>query len=71
MTTFNGAIVRLRPAAPADIPALVAIRRTPEVYARWRGGEDMTAAVEQDFAEPDSTPYVIEVEDHLIGWIQW
>ncbi len=31
----------------------------------------MTAAVEQDFAEPDSTAYVIELADHLIGWIQW
>ena len=31
----------------------------------------MTAAVEEDFDEPDATPYVIEFEDRVVGWIQW
>ncbi len=53
------------------MPALVRIRRTPQVYARWRGGDDMVAAVEEDFAEPGATPYVIELDDRVVGWIQW
>lgn len=31
----------------------------------------MTAAVEKDFAEPDITAYVIELEGRVVGWIQW
>jgi GNAT superfamily N-acetyltransferase len=49
----------------------VEIRRTPEVYARWRGGDDIVAAVEEDFAEPDIVAYVIELEGRIVGWIQW
>jgi aminoglycoside 6'-N-acetyltransferase len=71
MTTLQGASVRLRPATRADIPALVKIRETPEVYRYWRGGDDLVAAVEEDFAEPDITAYVIEFEDRVVGWIQW
>jgi aminoglycoside 6'-N-acetyltransferase len=71
MTTLDGAVVRLRPAAKSDIPDLVAIRRAPQVYERWRGGDDMVAAVEEDFAEPGVTKYVIELEGRVVGWIQW
>jgi aminoglycoside 6'-N-acetyltransferase len=71
MTTLDGAVVRLRPAAKSDIPDLVAIRRAPQVYERWRGGDDMVAAVEEDFAEPRVTKYVIELEGRVVGWIQW
>lgn len=71
MTVLEGVQVRLRPAAREDVPELAAIRRTPEVYARWRGGDDMVAAVEEDFAEPDITAYVIEFEGRVVGWIQW
>ena len=71
MTTLHGAAVLLRPPAPDDVVALAAIRRTPEVFARWRGGDDMVAAIEEDLAEPDSTPYVIEVGGRVVGWIQW
>ena len=71
MATLQGAVVRLRPATEADIPALAEIRRTPEVYRHWRGGEDMVAAVEQDLAERDSTKYAIELDDRVVGWIQW
>ena len=61
----------LRPATPADIPALSAIRRTPEVHAYWRGGNDLEAAVRQDLVEPGATAYVIEVGGRVVGWIQW
>jgi len=71
MTTLQGALVRLRPATRADIPELVTIRQSPEVYEHWRGGDDLVAAVEEDFAEPDMTAYVIELDDRVIGWIQW
>ena len=66
-----GRIVRLRPVGPADVPALAAIRLQPEVRRHWRGAADMAAEIETDLAEPDSTPYVIEVNDTVAGWIQW
>ncbi len=68
---LDGAIVRLRAVTPDDVAALAEIRRTPEVYRHWRGGEDMVAEVESDLAEPDSTAYVIEVDGRVAGWIQW
>jgi len=71
MTELQGTRVRLRPASRADIPALVVIRQTPEVYLRWRGGDDLAAAIEADFAEPDVRPYVIEFEGRIVGWVQW
>jgi aminoglycoside 6'-N-acetyltransferase len=71
MTELDGALVHLRPAMPDDIPDLVRIRRTPEVYARWRGGDDLRAAVEEDFAEPGNHAYAIEVDGRVVGWIQW
>ena len=63
--------MRLRPATRDDIPELVEIRRMPAVYEHWRGGDDLVAAVEEDFAEPDMTAYVIEFDDRVVGWIQW
>ena len=71
MTELQGEIVRLRPASRDDIPALVQIRETPEVYQHWRGGDDMVAAVEEDFAEADITAYAIELEGRVVGWTQW
>ena len=68
---LEGALVRLRPATRDDIPELVRIRTQPEVYRHWRGGDDLAAAVEEDFAEPDVSKYVIEFEDRVVGWIQW
>jgi aminoglycoside 6'-N-acetyltransferase len=69
--SLDGARVHLRPAVLADIPALVRIRETPEVYAHWRGGDDLRAAVEEDFAEAGVHPYVIELAGAVVGWIQW
>ncbi len=47
------------------------IRRTPEVYRWWRGGDDLDAAVREDFEEPGMAAQVIELDGALIGWIQW
>jgi aminoglycoside 6'-N-acetyltransferase len=71
VTALHGARVLLRPASRNDIGDLVAIRRTPEVFAHWRGGDDLEAAVEEDFAEEDATAYVIVADDRVVGWIQW
>ncbi len=71
MSVLQGAQVRLRPATVDDIDDLVAIRRTPEVFAHWRGGDDLRAAVEEDFAEEGATGYAIEHEGRVVGWVQW
>jgi aminoglycoside 6'-N-acetyltransferase len=71
VTDLQGRLVRLRPAGEADVDELVRIRRTPEVFARWRGGDDMAAAVREDLEEPDATGYVIEHDGRVVGWIQW
>jgi aminoglycoside 6'-N-acetyltransferase len=74
MTMLLGARVRLRPATAADIPALARIRATPEVHRRWRGGDDLTATVTDDLADPTAETYVVECMDDLtriVGAIQW
>jgi aminoglycoside 6'-N-acetyltransferase len=71
VTILRGALIQLRPAVRADIPALIRIRQTPEVYGWWRGGKDLEAAIDADLAEVDSTPYVIELDGRVVGWIQW
>ncbi|AKG44738.1 GCN5-related N-acetyltransferase [Streptomyces xiamenensis] len=70
-TILRGAQVTLRPVTDADIPALAAIRDTPEVYARWRGGQDLVAAVHEDLAEPGTTVLVIEYAGAVAGAVQW
>src|SRR4051812_32138404 len=57
MTILRGEFVRLRPATLDDVPELARIRATPEVHRHWRGGENMVAAVLEDFREQDSTAY--------------
>jgi len=68
---LEGKIVRLRLAEETDIPRLAEIRRHPNVYARWRGGDDLVAAVKEDFAEEKEAHYVILLDDRVVGWIQW
>lgn len=68
---LRGARVLLRPATAEDIPELVAIRRTPEVFRRWRGGEDLAAEVAGDLAEPGTRTLAIEFAGRLVGAIQW
>ncbi len=71
MTTLEGSGVRLRPATAGDVDALLPIRSAPAVYARWRGGDDLRAAIEGDLVEPGATAYVIEIGPRVVGWIQW
>jgi len=66
-----GQQVRLRPAKDADIPALAAIRATPEVRRWWRGGDDLSTAVAEDLADSGVHSYVIEHDDRVVGEIQW
>ena len=68
---MQGTRVRLRTPARADIGELARIRSTPEVHARWRGGDDLVAAVEEDLHKPDVTTYVVELGGRVVGWIRW
>jgi aminoglycoside 6'-N-acetyltransferase len=68
---LRGALVALRPAVAADIPALAEIRSAPEVYARWRGGDDLEAAVTEDLEDPDARTFAIEYGGRVVGAIQW
>jgi aminoglycoside 6'-N-acetyltransferase len=68
---LHGAQVVLRPATGEDVSALAAIRATPEVRARWRGGPDFVESVAEDLAEPDSTSFVVLAGDQVLGAIQW
>ncbi|MEU6237943.1 GNAT family protein [Kitasatospora sp. NPDC047058] len=70
-TILHGTHVTLRPATDDDVPALVAIRSTPEVYARWRGGDDLADAVAGDLKEPDTETFVITVGGQVAGAVQW
>jgi aminoglycoside 6'-N-acetyltransferase len=67
---LSGALVTLRPATRADVATLARIRREPEVYRWWSGGDDLEVAVEADL-DDDSHGYVIERDGDVVGWIQW
>lgn len=71
MTTLTGATVQLRPPTEADVERLAEIRRHPEVHEFWRGGDDMVKAVHEDLAEEEATPFVIELDGRVVGWIQY
>ncbi|MGW6574063.1 GNAT family N-acetyltransferase [Streptomyces sp. NPDC054945] len=71
MTVLRGDALELRPAEPAHIPALAAIRATPEVRARWRGGSDLGAEIAEDLADPDTHCLTIYQQDRIVGMIQW
>jgi aminoglycoside 6'-N-acetyltransferase len=67
---LRGPRVALRPPKDDDVGPLAAIRATPGVFAWWRGGQDLVQAVHDDLAE-DAVQYVIELDDAVIGWVQW
>jgi aminoglycoside 6'-N-acetyltransferase len=69
--TLVGSSIELRPAGRHDIDDLVPIRQAPDVFRRWRGGDDLRHSIQQDLDEEGSTPYVIEVDGNVVGWIQW
>jgi aminoglycoside 6'-N-acetyltransferase len=41
------------------------------VYARWRGGDDLTAAVAEDLDDPGAQTFVVEHGGRVVGAIQW
>ncbi|MFF3395103.1 GNAT family N-acetyltransferase [Streptomyces sp. NPDC002669] len=71
MTVLRGASVFLRPTVREDVPALAAIRATPEVRARWRGGDDLEAEVSADLEDSGSRHLTIEYQQRIVGMIQW
>ena len=71
MTVLHGSTVTLRPATPADVFALVAIRETSEVQARWGGADDLVAEMLDDLAAPELNLLVIEEAGRIVGAIQW
>ncbi len=71
LPVIGGERVELRPATDDDVTDLARIRRHPDVFEHWRGGDDLEAAVREDLAEEDSHGYVIVADDRIIGWIQW
>ncbi|MEU2656365.1 GNAT family protein [Streptomyces sp. NPDC007325] len=71
MSDLYGAAVVLRPAVPADVPALAAVRATPEVRARWRGGDDLAGEVASDLEDPATRCLTILYQDRIVGMIQW
>jgi aminoglycoside 6'-N-acetyltransferase len=70
-TRLRGDRVTLRVAEPADVPELARIRATPEVRARWRGGEDLAAEVRESIAEVGLAYLVVELDGVVAGAIQW
>ena len=68
---LRGQSVTLRPVTDADVPALAAIRATPEVRRWWRGGDDLVAAVRAELADDDLTGYAIEHDGRVVGLVQY
>lgn len=68
--TIRGAQVILRLATEADLPALVEIRSTPEVHARWFG-DDIAADVATGLSATDEHVYAIEHNGQVVGAIHW
>jgi hypothetical protein len=55
---LDGDRVHLRAPTGADVDDLVRIRCTPQVYAWWRGGDDLATAVAEDLAEPGTASVI-------------
>lgn len=68
---LEGALVRLRPATERDVPVLAEIRAKPEVYRRWRGGADLSAAVRAELADATTTVLAVEHLGRVVGAVQW
>ncbi|MEU9507726.1 GNAT family protein [Micromonospora sp. NPDC048170] len=68
---LRGRAVTLRPATAEDVPALAAIRATPQVRRWWRGGDDLPAAIRADLADEALSVYAIEHDGRVVGAIQW
>ncbi|GAA1148682.1 aminoglycoside 6'-N-acetyltransferase [Kitasatospora gansuensis] len=70
-TTLYGTAVTLRPATAEDVAPLAAIRATPEVFARWRGADDLPAEVADDLADPGTEVFAIVHAGRVVGAVQW
>jgi aminoglycoside 6'-N-acetyltransferase len=74
-TPLHGAEVTLRLATEADVPALVEIRRTPEVHRWWRGDltdpAGLADSIITDMHDPAEHHLVIEHQGRIVGSIQW
>jgi aminoglycoside 6'-N-acetyltransferase len=68
---MEGELVRLRVAIADDIAALVKIRSTPPVYARWGGADDLAGEVAEDLADPGKQVLTILFEGRVAGAVQW
>jgi aminoglycoside 6'-N-acetyltransferase len=63
---LSGGLVRLREATPEDLPALTAIRATPDVYAWWGAGD-----VAEDLTDPGEHVLAIVLDGRVVGAIHW
>jgi aminoglycoside 6'-N-acetyltransferase len=68
---LHGRRVTLRPAVEADVPVLAGIRATPEVRARWRGGDDLDSEVIEAMAELGDNYLAVVLDGRVVGAIQW
>jgi len=68
VTVLRGERVVLRPASEADVAAIVAILRAPEV-ARW-WGERAEDDVRESLEDPDTTVWVVCERERAIGMVQ-
>ncbi|MFG2822824.1 GNAT family N-acetyltransferase [Kitasatospora sp. NPDC048365] len=74
LPALTGRAVLLRGAEQRDVPALAAIRATPEVRRWWRGPEstaDLEAEVGEDLDDPTTRVYAVEFDGRVVGQIQW
>ncbi|MEH1012989.1 GNAT family protein [Micromonospora sp. CPCC 206060] len=71
MTELRGRRVTLRPATPADVPALAAIRARPEVRRWWRGGDDLAAEVAEGLTDPATPVLAVGYAGRVVGAVQW
>ena len=71
MGGIPGELVHLRRSRPDDVDALVSIRETPEVHARW-SGDDVARDVADSIDAPGLEQFVIEEPGGwVVGAIQW
>ena len=69
---MHGDLVTLRLATEADIPALAAIKASPEVASRWLVEDgDAEKTVRDDLDGDDTVSFVIEHEGRVVGYIQF
>jgi aminoglycoside 6'-N-acetyltransferase len=68
---LTGAVVGLRPATTADVPALAAIRATPAVRARWRGADDPVPEIVESIEDAALHYLSIVLDGRVVGAIQW